>query len=273
MAISFRGNLANNRGQSLVEYMLILVVAVAIILILVFQFSSAFQIWANNYFGEYLQCLLETGELPSIGGTPGDSGTCNQFFSPFNLQNGRASIAAPNAGGNGSNASKGGRARGEVPSNARRNGGGGGGRGGSRGGDGKWHQTETEPPRQAQEEKGDEESKHGEARFSSTSGGGSRTSSYKADNGRFIDGRVGGSQRETDNKDKASPKVKTNDLYRTAKKFKLKRPPKKEEVTADVEPYSFADFFRMLVIAAIIIALVVLLGGQVLQIGKSMDAE
>ena len=37
------------------------------------------------------------------------------------------------------------------------------------------------------------------------------------------------------------------------------------------EPFSIGNFFRLLIIAAIIIALVVLLGGQALQISKGSD--
>ena len=43
--------------------------------------------------------------------------------------------------------------------------------------------------------------------------------------------------------------------------------------TADQQdsPMTFGNFIRFLIIAAIIIALVVLVGGQMLQVGKSMD--
>jgi hypothetical protein len=36
-------------------------------------------------------------------------------------------------------------------------------------------------------------------------------------------------------------------------------------------PLTFGNFIRILIIAAIIIALVVLIGGQLLQIGKNME--
>jgi len=109
--------MSNERGQALAEYILMLTVSVALILGLMFEFNTAFQSWANNYFGDYLTCLLETGELPSIGGSPGDSGVCNQFFAEFSLKNGRPSKAlSKNSGGkNGSSSARatGGRARSE----------------------------------------------------------------------------------------------------------------------------------------------------------------
>ncbi len=91
MDFSFRDarSLKSQSGQGTIEYVLILVVAVAIILGLMYQLNTAFRSWANSYFGDYLACLLETGELPTIGGSPGDSGICDQLFKTFSLAEGR----------------------------------------------------------------------------------------------------------------------------------------------------------------------------------------
>ena len=57
-------------GQATVEYTLLLVVIVGIILGALYQFNTAFKVWAESYFGgsnSYLACLLQTGTLPSFG--------------------------------------------------------------------------------------------------------------------------------------------------------------------------------------------------------------
>ncbi|MCB0413848.1 MAG: hypothetical protein KDD50_05915 [Bdellovibrionales bacterium] len=83
-------NLARQNGQAVIEYILVLVVVVAIILGLASQFNTGFASWAKNYFGEYLACILETGELPSVGGGIGANyGECSEAFQPFTFTAGR----------------------------------------------------------------------------------------------------------------------------------------------------------------------------------------
>lgn len=79
------------------EYILTLFVTMAILLGGLYQFRTAFQAFVDSYFGEYLVCLLETGELPSLKSTPG-TGECDSSFEPFSLANGRPLI--PINGGN-----------------------------------------------------------------------------------------------------------------------------------------------------------------------------
>lgn len=85
----------NQSGQAIIEYMLILVISVSIILGTLYQFSDAFRRTTASYFGDYLSCLLETGELPSTDG----GGECGRTFEPFSLANGRPLI--PPGGGSG----------------------------------------------------------------------------------------------------------------------------------------------------------------------------
>ena len=93
----YLGSLRSQSGQGIVEYILVLIVTLALILGLLWQFSDAFRAWANNYFGEYLACLLETGELPSVGGMGGVAGTCNRYFEPFSIANGRPPRSSPSS--------------------------------------------------------------------------------------------------------------------------------------------------------------------------------
>lgn len=55
----------NESGQGVIEYILVLTITVFLIGTFLYQFSTAFRKYANNFFGEYVACLLETGELPA----------------------------------------------------------------------------------------------------------------------------------------------------------------------------------------------------------------
>lgn len=54
-------------GQAIVEYILILVVSVTLILSLASVIFTPFQVFLNQFLGEYVSCLLESGELPPMG--------------------------------------------------------------------------------------------------------------------------------------------------------------------------------------------------------------
>ncbi len=89
------------KGQATIEYILLLVVVIAIILGVIYQFDSAFQNFAQGYFGQYLACLIETGELPSLDAQQNyDPGSCNSQFQSFSLANGRPPVAGNATGPN-----------------------------------------------------------------------------------------------------------------------------------------------------------------------------
>jgi len=75
----------NESGQGVIEYILVLTITVLLIGTFIYQFSSAFRKYANNYFGDYIMCLLETGELP------GQAGECKELFSAFDINAGKTS--------------------------------------------------------------------------------------------------------------------------------------------------------------------------------------
>ncbi|MBY0315737.1 MAG: hypothetical protein K2Q26_09470 [Bdellovibrionales bacterium] len=91
----------DHRGQAVLEYILVLAVTVAIILGVMYQFSDAFKKYVASYFGDYVACLLETGEMPSLGGDSGATASiCNSEFEPFSIASGRP--LSGNGVGNGS---------------------------------------------------------------------------------------------------------------------------------------------------------------------------
>jgi hypothetical protein len=67
-------------GQAVVEYVLLLVITVALILGLANQVYRPFGKWVENELGPYLECLLDVGELPSLGGQV--TGECVNPFGP-----------------------------------------------------------------------------------------------------------------------------------------------------------------------------------------------
>lgn len=75
-------------GQALVEYILIVGISVALILGLMNQLYKPFGAWLDDYMGQYLECLLDVGELPSFGSDL-ISGECNSKFEKFSGTAGR----------------------------------------------------------------------------------------------------------------------------------------------------------------------------------------
>lgn len=76
-------------GQAVVEYLLVLIVTVSLIMGVLYQFNDAFKNFLDSYFGDYIACLLETGELPALGGDGPNQTECNAGFENFSLANGR----------------------------------------------------------------------------------------------------------------------------------------------------------------------------------------
>ena len=98
--LTFQKTKACEQGQAVIEYILILIMVVSIILGVLYQFNDVFKNFIHSYFGDYIACLLETGELPTLGGDGGpNQGVCNAQFKNFNVSSGR-SILDPNTNRN-----------------------------------------------------------------------------------------------------------------------------------------------------------------------------
>jgi hypothetical protein len=81
------------KGQALTEYILLFTVSILLTGGLLYQFNDAFKNFVNAYFGEYLTCLIESGELPNLGWDGnGIDDSCTAEFQPFNLATGRNPI-------------------------------------------------------------------------------------------------------------------------------------------------------------------------------------
>jgi hypothetical protein len=127
----------------------------------------------------------------------------------------------------------------------------------------------------ADEEKGAGEAVKTGNMDTSLSGGyySARNQRQGADNGRQLDGRVGGGFKKDTEQKKGylAGNARGEGESHSPAKMKLK-PPRAPAVAADESaPLTFGNFIRILIIAAIVIALVIVVGGQLLQISKGMD--
>jgi hypothetical protein len=269
-------SIRDERGQGVIEYILLLVVIVSIALGGLYQLNSAFQVFAKSYFGDYLACLLETGELPSISGTPGDSGTCNAQFKEFNFADGRP--LAKGNGGSGSSDADGQKKDGRSSRDSSTAEGGATAVGGASG------------------------STTGEFRGGGAGSRGNRTAVGRGRTGK-MDAYTGSSgvsdygsrARGTSTKINLKSRLDTGFALRDEEEEKQKsssnftRKPseassakktstqinrnrlKRDDGSAPDSGMTFGNFIRFLIIAALLIALLLFIGGQMLQINKSMD--
>lgn len=76
MKLSPVSHIENQKGQASVEYLLMLFITLVVGGGLMYQFHAGFGQYIDDYFGGYIACLLETGELPALGGSVA-SGQCN----------------------------------------------------------------------------------------------------------------------------------------------------------------------------------------------------
>ncbi len=278
----------NQAGQGVTEYILLLVIIIALVFGGLFQLNTAFQNWANNYFGEYLACLLETGELPSIGGAPGDSGICNELFEPFELASGRKFIGpegtGPGGGGDGDgdgDADLGGRdgesrggsgrsagIRETAPSNGSFV---SSGRGVGRSGQFAGRDTQ-----QNNSGRGRQKAKYtGSTESSLPAGAGYSQLNSKTGRPKYIaiTGRriVDVEEREARTQTTGGSIKRDSGSQSEDKKTRVTNRSVAKTETVDDEPMTFGGYLRFLILAAIIIALVLLLGGQALQISKGSE--
>jgi len=275
-------NRTSQSGQAVIEYILMMVVAIGIIFGITYQFNDAFRQWGRNYFGDYTSCLLETGELPTIGGTGGVTSACADVFKPFNLADGRQydGPGGPGGGGGGggdgdgdgdggsgnnnnknSGAGEGGSSAGY--SSARRGGGSGFGQDGrmSRGNSGSQGGS-TSAKRKAAYTGSTEDSVSGALYGSSRSS--SRSRQRVLESGYYI-----AKDNRTEEQIERAP-AKISEGSRTEKTTRMiirKRVKNTDTVLVDT-PMTFGDYFRYLLIAAIIIALIIVVGGQLSSVSS-----
>lgn len=282
--------LRNNHGQAVIEYTLMLVISVSFVLALSMQIFKPFGEFISNYMGKYVGCLLEYGELPTLGSElpsgPDDDSECNKKFAPASATNGRpprdsrgdsgegnSSNSKSSASASNSSDSKDGTSSSEGSSgthagSASRGGGNNimynrrpstGIDGGSGGGpSGKVIEIALDGG--------------GTSTFFKTSSGGGYGRQVEKSRYIPISGLTEAEKKKIQKKAEGGARlsVSSEGLGPAPKKTAVKKPEVKTVIPED-EPLTIGNFMRYLLIAAIIIALIVFLGGQALQMSKSFE--
>ena len=91
-------------GQATTELILLLIIIIIVFSGALYQLNDAFKNYLEEYFGNYLACLLETGELPGLGSEEGNS-SCVR--GDFRLSSGQPLPGGALQGGGGSSPGKG----------------------------------------------------------------------------------------------------------------------------------------------------------------------
>lgn len=263
----------NNAGQAMLEYILILVVTVTLLLSLMTQIFKPLQSFLKAYMGDYIQCILETGELPALGGETritDESDGCNARFEAATLAAGRP----PRDSERSSAAAASGR-----DSRRERSSGGGAGGGSTVGRSSNFGSSR--PPRSASSERGGAGStKVVEISLGSTGEAGffkKPTSSAYSNNSAQQPKTVVvyGVSNSDDYKEKPSgpsaPRVVAGGLTPEAAKKIPVKPPPKPGVEEEAAPWSFGEYLRYFLIALILIAFILLIGGQAFRLAKSWE--
>lgn len=268
----------NSRGQATVEYVLILIVTVGLLLALIYQVFKPFQSFVQSYMGDYTACLLETGELPSLGNTDAESALsdegCNSKFEAATLANGRppvtnsssstsssttansSSSSSSSDSGGGTTVSPGSATNGNnnlLVSSMKKKTGTESGSGAS--------QKVTEIPVDS------------ESKFYNRKDSYSKEGVVRNDKTTYV-GIAGMTEEEKKKQERQEGKgriIASGEFGGPLKKIAVKPPPAKPLVEDEDTPMTFGNFFRILLIAAIIIALIVVLGSQALKIAKSQE--
>jgi hypothetical protein len=269
----------NNKGQAVLEYVFLTFMVLVVLLSIIIGISRSTKKFAENYFGAYFQCLLEVGELPSLGADGVSSTECDDAYEPFTLADGWKSKGfdqdpsqsddsekdgadKKDSNSDGSNASSSGASEGsgnlasssygdfgsrnqKIPlSNADK-------RGSSKGGSDDLGNTSAKNNFEQPQEFGED---------------GSGRSEYIP---------IYGSAPDEEKKDGASL-VKADSQKDPEQELRGKRIPansKKAEEgkVKEDDGVSFPDFIKYLIITAIILIILIFFGGQVMQYQKSQD--
>lgn len=275
----------NKKGQAMIEYVLLLIITVSIVLALISQIFKPFGDFIDSYMGSYVGCLLEYGELPTLGSSEpalaDEDSECNKKFAPGSLTKGRP----PRGNGNGGDEDRGGNTanrdrQGNEGDSGNSSGGGGTYAGSSsrrgsslingrrRGGTGV-EQSATGPGGKTVEIAVDGNS--GSGYF----GGNNNSNKINIPQKTRAIGLSGLTEAERTRLKKkagvsAPPIVITGGVAPGPKKMVVKKPIPEMKREED-KPITIGGFIRYLFIAALVIALVIFIGGQALQYSKSAE--
>ncbi|OFZ19860.1 MAG: hypothetical protein A2Z20_03655 [Bdellovibrionales bacterium RBG_16_40_8] len=285
--------LRNNAGQAIVEYMLILI-AVVVVFLLLLNFNKQFANWTTEHIGDYIACLIEVGELPILGDTTGSYCQYKNFTYAGgsggpNNSGGSNNSGNPNGtnGTNDTNGSGGSKDKDKDKDKDDKN-------STTESGTGSSHSRKSSS---GEGGKSDSYSSGGIKRMRMARKSGSKDNNNKPskeESDKFLDVGSGGSggakkikitRRITrlkngrageDERSETMTKVTGSSIEEgtkpEAKQMLVNRKPAMKNVQDDeIEGFSFGNFMRYLLMAAIIVAIVIFVGGQLMQVAKSSE--
>lgn len=261
----------NQKGQGIVEYILLIVIIIAMALAISARLFKPFNEWAKNYIGDYIYCLLDEGELPSLGGEDTVE-ECDKGFDAFTAGAGRPPSKGSEEGGGSSGSSRSGRAgAGDVVSAQRR------GRSGSALGEG--FDNGSAGRNNVVDLGAAGPSSQRSNRFYTSYGSGASGPQKVVQ----YYGLSGLMAREAERIQKREEKITTIARSETpqgfsrgkAKKFAVDVPKSRVKSDSDFGSASmpWGEWLRSILIIVIIIVLVLFIAGQMMQISKSMEKE
>lgn len=274
--------LKNQRGQALVEYILLNLVVMIVLVKLIAGVADAVGNFFQNSYGDYFICLLETGELPTLGGEDNPDLECNDTFEPFTIAKGRPIKDFGTEGGENGNLNGGSKysssgssdsssddASGSSSSGAES-------RGGLRPGFAKGFQGRPQKVPLSNADKGAGK-KSGED--ASAAGGLNNFEEPESfgDDGSGRSGVVPIYYGDMEDPEKKSEELVKSDIPENPEQaLRGRRVPANSDANKKLEKevdasMSFPDFIKYLIIAAILLVIVIFLGGQVMQFQKSKD--
>ncbi len=268
--------LSNQKGASLVEYILLLVVSVSLVITLTRIFWQPFNGFLDSYLGGYTQCLLEVGELPVLGGETNvaDLEECRARFSAGQADSNTGSRSTSDRDDSTSRSRQASRERerdnasnaSSASGRSRRGGfiGDSRGRGTEGSADatsGKTTVVELDPA----------ESKF--FRTSGRSGGETRVARAERPQGKTLTFFPTDAEREQiaqlkKNRNPASEEI--GSVTTPLKKMKVEQPTQKKKNSQLDEGFDFTFFLRLLFLLGVLILIFILLGGLFLQVRQTM---
>lgn len=276
-------SLPNQKGQALVEYVLMLVVSVAMVLALGYQVFKPFQSFLKAYMGDYIACLLDTGELPSLGNRDAKEALseegCNVNFEAATLAGGRPPKSSSGSSRNSSSTSS---SKSSDSKSSSGDSSGGGGNPSPRSSSSRNLLVSSNNARNGTESKASSD-KVTEIPIEGRAGGGlyNRRDSWSESGSRNVASRTTAlgmagltedEKKKLNRQDGAKKGVVSGENFAPPpKKIVIPKNEPKVATAGEDEPMTFGNFFRFLLIAAIIIALIVVLGSQALKISKSQE--
>lgn len=275
--------LRNNQGQALIEYVLLLIITVSLLLAMMNAIFKPFGAFVENYMGKYVQCLLEYGELPSFGSqnpsVVDQDSECDKKFKAATLTGGRppANNGSSNSSDDSGNKNK---TDGSTSSSDSDSSGGNSGTyagSASRGG-GRFINRRPSTGVEAGTGKSEKVVEialegGGANGFFRSSSGGMYVRPPQKRMAVAISGLTEAEKKKLEKKAEGNAKIIAtgDDLAPAPKKIPVKKPEPKITVEEEDKPFTIGNFIRYLFIAALIIALVIFIGGQALQMSKNFE--